>query len=249
MKTRVLASGVHLLASAAVMLVFLSIVYLIWYPAPLYKLHGTFDVIKLAVGVDLVLGPLLTLIVFDIRKPRRELVRDLSIIVLVQLSALAWGVHVTLKVRPEFVVMHLDTLYSITRDDLSDNPGSANVDMPSFWQKPRYVYTLPLDEKQATRHVINMITKGAPDIMYQPDKYINLMDHKQEALTRAMDINAYLNDDQHKHYMDAFIHRHGGKPADYAFYSLEYGQYKTIVALDRTDLSVVGLLTPVRLGI
>jgi hypothetical protein len=234
------------------MLVFLSFVYLIWYPAPLYKLHGTFDVVKLAVAVDLILGPLLTMIVFDIKKPRKELVRDLSIIVLIQLAALAWGVHMTLKVRPVFLVMHLDTLYSVTRDDINSSTQSQKidmpVDMPGFWQKPRYIYTRPLDGEQAAKHVMEMITKGTPDVMYQTDKYLDMREHRDEVLAEAMDMSAYLQEEQHRKYMDEFIDRYGGTPDDYAFYPLEYGLYKTIVGIDRNSLSATGLLVPVNPG-
>lgn len=50
---------------------------------------GVSDLFVLMLGVDVgvVLGPLVTMVVFNTRKPRAELVRDLALVVLVQPDA------------------------------------------------------------------------------------------------------------------------------------------------------------------
>jgi hypothetical protein len=58
----------------------------------------------LILGVDVVMGPLLTLIVFDKRKPRGELIRDLAVIGMLQLGALAYGLHTLYLARPVALV-------------------------------------------------------------------------------------------------------------------------------------------------
>jgi hypothetical protein len=49
--------------------------------------------LALIVGIDIVLGPLMTLILFDPRKSRRALTLDLSLIAIVQIAALGYGLH------------------------------------------------------------------------------------------------------------------------------------------------------------
>jgi len=43
------------------------------------------------IGVDVVLGPMLTFIFANTKKPRRELARDLGVFVVFQLCALTYG--------------------------------------------------------------------------------------------------------------------------------------------------------------
>ena len=70
MKTRLYAGAVHFVLSACFISLFVSMAYFVWYPAPLYSIHSVFDVIKIALSVDLNLGPLLTMVVFSATKPR-----------------------------------------------------------------------------------------------------------------------------------------------------------------------------------
>lgn len=246
MKTRIRASIVHLLISATVILAFTLTAILIWYRPPLNELHGVFDVLKLVVAVDVVLGPLLTLVVFNIEKPRAELIRDMSFIVLVQLAALGWGVYSTYKVRPVFVVFHADTLYSVTRDDvLSQGDYHGSVRMPGVFSPPLMVYSPPLDEKQVVQHVMDMLNKGVPDAMYLTDRYVPLDGHKDQVLSRAMDLKDTAKAPS-KSQLDQFVAAHGGKLEDYFFYPIEFGPFKSIAGLRRDDLSMVDLLGGVK---
>ncbi|MFV1992657.1 MAG: hypothetical protein ACC635_02040 [Acidiferrobacterales bacterium] len=56
--------------------------------------------------VDVVLGPLLTFIVFNYKKPRNKIIFDLSIIVVIQIGALIWGVNAIYNGRPVVIVYY-----------------------------------------------------------------------------------------------------------------------------------------------
>lgn len=115
---RVKAAGVHFIISAAVALVVASLVFGLWYPKPHHHLSGGMSLFFMLIGIDLVLGPLLTLIVFNARKPRRELVRDLAIIGAVQLAALAYGVNVAYQARPVYVAFEYHRFRVVYASDL-----------------------------------------------------------------------------------------------------------------------------------
>jgi hypothetical protein len=104
---RLKASSVHLLGSLAVAALAAALVYRLWYPWPYTALAGGTGLFVLIVAVDVVLGPLITFVVFAPGKPHRELWRDLSIVVAVQLAALVYGLTVMYEARP--VVLALET--------------------------------------------------------------------------------------------------------------------------------------------
>jgi hypothetical protein len=99
-RSRLLAGGTHLGLSALLGMAVAVVTLLIWYPGAVGEMAGGKKLFFLILAVDVALGPLLTSIVFDKRKPRSELVRDLSVIAVLQLGALAYGLHTLYVARP-----------------------------------------------------------------------------------------------------------------------------------------------------
>ena len=72
----------HLACSALVAVAAAVLLFLLWYPWPYSVLAGGMSLFMLICGVDVVIGPLITLIIFDTRKPWLELRRDLLVVVM-----------------------------------------------------------------------------------------------------------------------------------------------------------------------
>src|SRR3569833_1690142 len=87
MKFRFKAFGLHVTASTCLFLVALGALYFGWYRWPGWYLTGAMNIVLMMAGIDVVLGPLLTLIVANPNKPRRELARDIANKTTIQLVA------------------------------------------------------------------------------------------------------------------------------------------------------------------
>lgn len=134
-KPRIKAAALHFTISAAVALSIASLVFGLWYPPPHHHLSGGLNLFLLVIGVDLVLGPLLTLVIFNISKPRRELVRDVLIIAAVQLAALLYGMNTVFQARPVYIVFEYNRFQVVYASDL----------LPEFLGKaPKEMARLPL---------------------------------------------------------------------------------------------------------
>lgn len=97
---RVRAAGWHLLISLAVALACAALVFGLWFPSHYAVLAGGVGLFLLIASVDVVLGPLLTLVAYDLRKTRTHLRRDLATIAVIQLAALGYGLHTVYVARP-----------------------------------------------------------------------------------------------------------------------------------------------------
>ena len=97
------AATLHLLISSLVVGVFVAVVVLVWYPPPLLQGAGGARLVLLVAAVDVVLGPLATLVVY--RKGKPGLAFDLAVIGLLQAGALAYGVHTAWISRPAYLVL------------------------------------------------------------------------------------------------------------------------------------------------
>lgn len=118
LRPRAFAAGVHLLISVAIAIAAAALVFMLWYPWPYRVISGGQGLFLLMISVDLALGPLLTFAVFDRRKPRTALRRDLTVIGLLQLSALIYGVHTVYAARPVALIFEVDRFRVISAVDV-----------------------------------------------------------------------------------------------------------------------------------
>jgi len=88
---RLRASGIHMAISLAIAALSAALVFAVWYPYPYREISGGRELFFILVSVDVILGPLITLAVFNRAKPRSELRRDLGIVGVLQIAALAYG--------------------------------------------------------------------------------------------------------------------------------------------------------------
>ena len=80
------------------------------YPPPTSAMLGVGSIFLLLLGVDVVCGPLLTLLLANPAKPRRERWLDFSLVGLVQLAALLYGLHSLWAARPVVLAFEVDRL-------------------------------------------------------------------------------------------------------------------------------------------
>jgi hypothetical protein len=118
LRLRMLAAAGHLAVSALIAAVVAVVTLGIWYPGAIGQMAGGRRLFFLILGVDVVMGPLLTLVVFDKRKLRRELIRDLAVIATLQLAALGYGLHTLYVARPVALVHEPGRFRVLTAQDV-----------------------------------------------------------------------------------------------------------------------------------
>lgn len=106
--TRWKAAGIHLGISVVVGLIAFSLLYFVYYPQPYFAAAGADKLVLILLGVDVVLGPLLTLVVF--KSGKKTLKFDLATIAGLQLAALVYGLHIMWFARPAFLLAVIDRI-------------------------------------------------------------------------------------------------------------------------------------------
>ncbi|MDE2251420.1 MAG: hypothetical protein KGL25_08455 [Gammaproteobacteria bacterium] len=173
MNFRIKAFGLHLLSSVLVLTLVFGGLYFGWYRWPGWYLCNALKVAPILLLVDLTLGPLLTLLVANPLKYRRELARDIGVIVAVQLIALAYGTVTLWHGRPLYYAFSVDRLQIVQASDLkpaeraralAENPALA----PHWYSLPRWVWA-PLPEAAEERQAIVMAAiSGGADVIEMP---------------------------------------------------------------------------------
>lgn len=108
----------------------------IWYRSPFDELVGGRDLFLILMSVDVVCGPLLTLIAFDRTKTKLKFWGDIVVIAVLQIAALVYGVHTVFEARPVLVAYEGGRFRLVT---------SAEIDHDRLEEAPSALRTLPVD--------------------------------------------------------------------------------------------------------
>lgn len=134
---------IHLGISALVAAMAYVLVFWVWFPSPFDRLLAGRDLFWLMLSVDLVCGPLLTAVVFHRSKPRKELFVDLSVIGLLQIAALVYGLWSVQLGRPVVVAFETDRFRVVSAADVWDGAENSPEPLPLFSVQFKGVRELP----------------------------------------------------------------------------------------------------------
>jgi hypothetical protein len=172
LKSACKAMAQHFAVSLLVALIVAALVFCVWFPHPFRSLAGGTELFFLIIGVDIVCGPLLTLVIFDPSKPKRELLIDLSLVILLQLTAFWYGVWTVQQARPLYLVHETDRFKVIALADVNASE-LANVSdflMPQIFKGPQIV-GLRNPSNEEREKVMFESVQGGRDYAERPNFY------------------------------------------------------------------------------
>lgn len=193
LRRRTRAAGLHLLISLAVAALAAVLVLAIWYPGDYAELSGGRSLFWLLVSVDVVMGPLLTLVVFNVGKARAELVRDLAIIGVLQVAALLYGLSTVYQARPVALVFEVDRFRVVTAidvlvDELPQAPPEyRHLPLGGPW----LLSTRESRSGEERMRAIDLALKGI-DLGQRPSYWQAYSESKGKVLERSRPISALL---------------------------------------------------------
>lgn len=199
-QSRFAAGATHLAISTIVALIAMGLIFLIWYPGELARAQGVDYLVLILIGVDVVLGPLMTTIIF---KPGKwGLKFDLAVIAILQMGALIYGMTAIHGGRPAYVVFNVDRFdviayQDVNKDSLSRAPGDMGR---SFWGPKTVAAVLPADSEKRADILFSAIGGGA-DLAQLPEYFVPVeaerpsMIKRQRPMDELRKLNE-LNDEQ-----------------------------------------------------
>lgn len=141
------AVGIHLAISLAILAILLYILFVHWFPGHLFDTDGGWQALQIIVGVDLILGPLLTLVAANPAKTTKELRKDFAVICLIQVCALTAGTGIAAANRPWALLWYDGVAYSMPWGGMREEPAAmAALETVADDTRPRRAFVdLPFD--------------------------------------------------------------------------------------------------------
>lgn len=190
MSARIKAFVTHLAVSALIALAVIGIVFHLWYPAPLHTAVGVTQIFLILLAVDVALGPLLTLLVFKVGK--KTLVMDLTVIALLQVSALAYGLYTVAEGRPAWLAFakdRFDLVRVLDIDERKLEQADLAYRQPSLLGPQWVVAINPTDNDERNDILMESVMAGV-DIAQRPNLYQPLESQKTEIQKRLFELSA-----------------------------------------------------------
>ena len=185
--------AIHLCLSALIALITAAVVLGFWFPFPHRHLADGQRLFWVMVGVDVVCGPLLTLVLFNPAKSRRELRLDLSLVALIQLAALAYGLYSISLARPVIQAFETDRFTVVSAAEI--DPGQLPQAPPAWrtlpWNGPRLIGTRPARNDEILLDIdlsLQGIGPGARPSWWQP--YEQSIPAVQRRMKKLADLRA-----------------------------------------------------------
>ena len=170
--TRWTAAALHAAISLLVIGTIALGVVVLWFPAGLWHAAGLQQLFGIMVAADVVLGPLLTLLVY--RKDKRGLRFDLSVIVLAQAAFLAYGIHTLWLNRPVFLVGSEYSFALVFANEVREDAlrEAAGKGWPRFANRGPWLVGVELADPATMEEVAFAFAIGGGGPLRNPDLYV-----------------------------------------------------------------------------
>lgn len=172
-KLKLKAALIHACVTLVIAALTASLVYGIWYPGAFAQMLNGTDLYLILLGVELCLGPLMSLVIYSASKPKSELIRDYALVGLVQLAALTYGLYSVALSRPVYLVFVKDRIEIVAATELKAEDLLLSKEdnfkrLP--WFGAKFICTeSPADPKEKSDLLMSSV--GGKDIQLMPKYY------------------------------------------------------------------------------
>ncbi len=179
----------HLFISLLIALLVVGLVFFIWYPSPLATAVGVTQIFLMMLVIDVIVGPILGLLVY--KEGKKSLKFDLTVIILLQLSALFYGIYSIEQGRPVWIVFNVDRFELVRKNEIVDqniNQAKPQFQQPS-WLKPQFVATeFSKNIEQRNDDMFAEVLDGI-SLAQRPERYVDFIQAKEQIQQRVQKLD------------------------------------------------------------
>ena len=240
LKQKLRAWLTHVGLSALVLTPIIAVMVFVWYPTPWFEVQGVLPIIGVLLGVDLVLGPVLTFVVYKKDKPSLRF--DLTVIVLIQVLALAYGSWSIYSERPRYVVFAVDRYEALAEKDIDPVAGLTDRIGRLPLRGPLYVYAqMPMGE-EFQRFQDSVMFGGGPDLERRTEYWIPHVDARTSIFARAQPLSAIEAAlPEHQSLIEGLANQLAASPEQLRYLPLVGKKHDFIAVLDPVTAEIVAV--------
>lgn len=186
----------HLSISLLIALVVIGLVFFIWYPSPLDIAVGVTHIFLMLMMIDVIVGPILGWLIY--KEGKKTLKIDLTVVIFIQLLALAYGIYTIQQGRPTWIVFNIDQFEVVRSNEVyTKNIKQAKVEFQkASTLGPQFAAVkLSGNSEQKQKDMFDEVLNGI-SISQRPERYVELAQARAQIQQRAQSLdllNQYNN--------------------------------------------------------
>ena len=238
MKEKLRAFTLHAIISLLIGSICASIVFFVWYPYPLAKAVGVTHIFLMLLVIDIILGPLLTFLIY--KKGKKTLKLDLFFIVLIQVSALCYGMFNVYQGKPAWLVFNadrFDVVRIIEIDKRKINQVKDKYRTLSLFS-PKWVASIAPQNIDENNDILFEAVFAGIDIAQRPELYQDLNDVKDKIKNKAQGLEL-LNNYNNKKDVEKTLAKY---PKADAWLPLKANAVDMVVLVNKESASIIKIV-------
>lgn len=178
----------HLFISALIVSPVIGVVYFVWYPYPLNQILEVTHIFLMMSIINIIVGPILSLLIYKTNK--KKLFFDLVIIIIIQLTALSYGVYSISQARPAWIVFSVDRFELVRANEISILPNTKVKPIYQYpsWFGPTYV-AVQLSNNKEQKEVDMFNAVFGLTLAKQPNRYLDISNVKLDIKNKALSLD------------------------------------------------------------
>ncbi len=230
-KNKLKASLIHLLLSAILITLVIGSTLFFFFPKLFIGVTDFKEVATLIISIDLILGPLLTFVVF---KPKKKSLKfDLAVIGAIQLSALIYGTYALYQVHPVYITFNIDRFTIVNAKDAEPEKAINNEFNISKFSVAKIAYAKMPDDPKKQNEVTLRAAYGGEDLEKREEYYESYKEYFDKILDKSLDTKQILSNKTSKKIISTFQKKYGEDLDKFAFLPLNSDTKDMIIVLDK----------------
>ena len=238
-KTKLKAFLLHFILSAVVISLIFSILLLFWFPSPFLGLTHFKEIAYLLIAIDVVLGPLLTFVVYN---PNKKSLRfDLTSIVTIQILALSYGIYTLFLAHPVYIT-YFDGRYNIvTAKQAQPHQTKYSSLKISKLSSPTFAF-MDIPDKNTMNALFTDMLNGSVDIEARAEYYKPYKTHWDKIILNSLNPNTLLNNKKTEKKLNYFLKKNKQPIESYTFVPINGTNKDAILILEKSTGKAVDIL-------
>ncbi len=239
-KSKLKASLIHLIISILLVgLVIGSLVFFL-FPQLFINVSDFKEIATIIITVDLILGPLLTFVVFQPKK--KTLKFDLSVIAAIQVAALVYGAHALYQVHPVYVTFNVDRFTIVNARDALPEKAVFEEYKISKLSSAKLAFAKMPDDVAKRNEIAFSAANGTRDLDQRTEYYEPYENHIDTVLAKGIDQEIIMNAAVSNNEISDFIEDNKSEIDNFVFLPLNSDRKDAIIVLDKLSAKPIATI-------
>jgi len=239
-KDKLKASIIHLVLSILLVALVIGSILFFFFPQIFIPVSDFKEIATILISVDLILGPLLTFVVF--KKNKKSLKFDLSTIAAIQLIALVYGAYSLFQVHPVYITFNIDRFTIVSAKDAEPEKAVFDEFKVSKLTTAKLAFAKMPDDVEKRNEITLTAALGGGDLDQRVEYYEPYEKHINQIIAKGLDPKLISTKAKTDKKINTFVQKHQGKIDKFVFLPINSDKKDAIIVLDKKSAQPVATI-------